>query len=91
MKGCVRAHPFLKWTDRACLNCCFEASDLVCLRTFGAFDDVELYLIAFFEGFVAVELDGAVVNEDVGSPVSSEEPVPFCVIEPLDDAFELSH
>jgi hypothetical protein len=43
----------------------FQACYLVSLGTLSALDDVELYLIAFFEALVALTLDGTVVNEDV--------------------------
>jgi hypothetical protein len=61
----------------------FEAGDLVGLGALGSLDDVELHLIAFFETLVALALDGAVMNEDVGSAVAAEEAVALCVVEPL--------
>jgi hypothetical protein len=67
----------------------FEAGDLVSLRALGSLDDVELHLIALFETLVALALDGAVVNEDVGSSVAAEEAIALCVIEPLYGAFIL--
>lgn len=68
-----------------------QAEDLVGLGAFRTLDDVELYLIAFFEALIAVPLDGAVVNEDVWSSISPEKAVSLCVIEPLYDAFILCH
>ena len=46
-------------------------SYLIGLGAFAALDDVELYFIAFLEGFVAVELNGAVVDEDVRSIITA--------------------
>ena len=67
------------------------ASYLIGLRTFAALDDVELYFIAFFEGFVAVELNGAIVDEDVRSIVTTEKAIALRVVEPLHSAFVLCH
>jgi hypothetical protein len=69
----------------------FEAIDLIGLRTFAAFDDVELDLIALFEALVTFALNGAVVNEDICSIVTAEEAITFCIIEPLYGAFILTH
>ena len=68
-----------------------EPEDLIGLGAFGALDNVELYLIAFFEALIAVPLDGAVVNKDVWSAIATEKAIPLCVIEPLYDAFILCH
>lgn len=68
-----------------------EAADLIGLWALGAFNDVEFYLVTLFETLIAFSLDGTVVNEDVGSAITAEEPVAFCVIEPLYGAFILSH
>ncbi len=67
----------------------FEASDLIGLGAFGSLDDVELDLIAFFEALVALELDGAVVDEDIGAALAAEESVALCVVEPLHGALVL--
>jgi hypothetical protein len=67
----------------------FEAGDLIGLRAFGALDDVELDFVSFFETLVAFALDGAVVNEHVGTPVTAEKTVSLCVVEPLYGAFVL--
>ena len=69
----------------------FEAADLIGLWALGAFNDVELYLVTLFETLIAFSLDGTVVNEDVGSAITAEEPVAFCVIEPLYGALILTH
>ncbi len=69
----------------------FEPGDLIGLWAFRPFYDVELDLISLLEGLIAVQLDGAVMDEDVGSLIPAEESVTFCVIEPLDGAFVLSH
>jgi hypothetical protein len=61
----------------------FEARDLIGLRTLRPLNNVELNLIALFEALVALALDGAVVNEDVGPTIPAEESVALCVVEPL--------
>jgi hypothetical protein len=60
-----------------------KAGDLVSLGALGALNDVEFDFVALFEGLVAVELDGAVVHEDVCPVISAEKTVSFCVVNPL--------
>lgn len=67
----------------------FEATDLVGLGTLCSLDDIELHLIAFFEALVSLALDGAVVDEDIGSAVAAEESVALCVVEPFYSALVL--
>ena len=67
------------------------ANDLIGLRTLLTLDDVELDFVTFFQTFVPINLDGAVVDEDVGAVVSSDEAVPFRIVEPFDFACILSH
>jgi len=66
-----------------------EARDLISLRAFCSLDDVKLNLIAFFQAFVSLALNGTVVNEDVGSSVATEKAVALRIIEPLYCAFIL--
>ena len=61
----------------------FEPGHLIGLGTFGSLNDIEFHLVAFFEALIPLELNGAVMNEDIGAVFASEEPVPFCVVEPL--------
>jgi hypothetical protein len=68
-----------------------EARDLIGLWAFASLDDVEFHFIAFFEGFVAVELDGAVVNEYIRSIITTQETITLRVVEPLHSAFVLCH
>jgi hypothetical protein len=63
--------------------CFFEAGYLIGLWAFGALNNVELDLIAFFKALIPLALDGAVMNEDIGAIIAAEESVPFCVVEPL--------
>src|ERR1700749_5143649 len=70
---------------------CLAALYLVCLWALLPLDDVELDLIAFFQRFVSIELDRAIVHEDVGPIVSSDETIALRVVEPLDLAFVLGH
>ena len=64
---------------------------LVGLWTLLPLNDVELDLVPLFQTLVSINLDGAVVDEDVGSVVSSYESVAFGVVKPLDFAFVLRH
>src|SRR3984885_1960643 len=70
---------------------CLAALHLVCLWALLPLDDVELDLIAFFQRFVSIELDRAVVHEDVRPIISSDETIALRVVEPLDLAFVLGH
>src|ERR1700722_4915549 len=60
-----------------------EPGYLIGLGTLGSLNDIELNLIAFFEALIPLALNGAVMNEDVGAVIATEEPMPFCVVEPL--------
>jgi hypothetical protein len=69
----------------------FQSCYLIGLGTFASLDDVELYLITFFEALIAFALDRAVVNEDVCSAFTAEKSVALCVVEPLNCALVLCH
>src|SRR5580704_5755172 len=62
-----------------------------CLGSLLAFGDFELYCVAFLQALVAFGSDCAVVYKNVGAIRASDEPVAFCVIEPLDGAFQTFH
>src|SRR5579862_5447914 len=61
------------------------------LRSFLAFGDFELHLVAFLQAFVAFRTNRAVVNEHVRSIVPADEPVPFRVVEPLHGSLQTFH
>jgi hypothetical protein len=67
------------------------ALHLICLRALLPLDDVELDVIALFEGFVAIELNRAVVHEDVRPIIPADETVALRIVEPLHLAFVLGH
>jgi hypothetical protein len=69
----------------------FASNNLVRLRALLALDNVELDIIAFLEAFIAINLDGTVMDEDIRSVVPPDETISLCVIEPLNLAFMLSH
>ena len=79
----------LKFPKR--LRYLIEAQYRVRLGAFLALNDVELDVVAFFEAFVSVELDGRVVDEDIGTVFASDESIAFCVVKPFDLAFVSSH
>ena len=56
-----------------------------------SFGDFELHRVAFLQAFVALGGDGAVMYKNVGTIRAPDEPVAFCVIEPLDGAFQTFH
>jgi len=67
----------------------FETRDLIGLRSLGSLDDIELNLIPLFETLVTFALDGAVMNEDIGPALTTEEAVALCVVEPFNSALVL--
>src|SRR5215467_9644917 len=61
------------------------------LRSFLTLNNFELYRVAFLQAFVAFGINGAVMNENVRSVVSSNEPVSFSVVKPLHSTFQTIH
>jgi len=59
------------------------------LRSLAPLNDVELDLISFVQTLVAIDLNGAVMNEDVCSAFAPEKAVAFRVVEPLHRTLEL--
>jgi hypothetical protein len=60
------------------------------LWPFLSFSNFKLHLITFLKTFVALGCDRAVMNKNIGTIPTADEPVAFCVIEPLYCAFHLS-
>jgi hypothetical protein len=85
--------PPLVWSQSATekLESCLYAGDFVGLRSLGALDDIELYLIAFLERLIAIELNGGVMNEDIRAALATQKAKAFRVIEPLNFTFVLCH
>ena len=67
------------------------AGDLIGLRSFLALDDIELDIIPFFQAFVTVKLNRAVVNEYIRAIITPNEAIAFCIVEPLHFAFVRCH
>jgi len=65
--------------------------DICRLRTFLAFGDLELNLIAFLQALIALRGYRAVVHKYVWPISATNEPVSFRVIEPLDGSFQPIH
>lgn len=65
--------------------------NLVSLRALLSLNNVEFYLVAFFEALVSVYLYGAVVYKNVRSIVASDKSVPFRVVKPLHLSLILRH
>jgi hypothetical protein len=61
------------------------------LRAFLAFGNLELHLVAFLQALVSLGGDCAVVNKNIGSIRTPDEPIPFGVIEPLYGPFQTFH
>jgi hypothetical protein len=60
-----------------------QPDDLVRLRPFAALNNVEFDFIAFLQTLVAIDLNRAVMHEDVCSAFTSEKAVAFRVVKPL--------
>src|ERR1700691_1534004 len=56
-----------------------------------SFGDFDLHRVTFLQAFVSLRSDGAVMYKNVGPIRAPDEPVAFCVIEPLDRAFQTFH
>jgi hypothetical protein len=65
--------------------------DLVGLRAFLPLNNVKLDIIAFFQALVAVDNNGAVMDEDIRAIIAADEAVAFCIVEPFNFAFVLGH
>src|ERR1017187_7995270 len=68
----------------------FDSNHLIRLWSLGALDDVELDLVALFQALISVDLNRAVMHEDVCSAFTSEKAVAFRIVEPLHRTFVLS-
>lgn len=49
--------------------------------------DFEFDFVTFLKALVPFGCDGAIVHKYIGTIFTSDEPVAFCIIEPLDRAF----
>jgi hypothetical protein len=61
------------------------------LRAFLALHNFELYLIAFLQALVAFRLYGAVMDENIGTVLLANESESFCIVKPLNCAFNACH
>ncbi len=68
-----------------------DAGHGVGLRPFLTLNDIEFDIVSFFQAFVSIQLDRAVVNEDVRSVIAADETVTLRIVEPLHFAFVLCH
>lgn len=73
------------------VGCVSEPHYRIGLRPFLTLDDIELNIIALFQGFVPVQLNCGVVNEYVWPVFTPDESVALGIVEPLDFSFVLSH
>src|SRR5271165_1400708 len=65
--------------------------DVRCLGAFLPLHNLNLHCIAFLQALVALGSDRAVMDKDVRATLSSEEPVSFRIVKPLDGAFQTFH
>jgi hypothetical protein len=65
--------------------------NVLSLGAFLALDNFELDVITLLQALVALRLDGAVVDEHIGTIVSADEAESLCVVKPFDFTFISSH
>ena len=58
-----------------------------CLWAFRTIGNLELYFIAFIEGFKPISLDGGEVHEDIISVISGNEPIALLLVKPFHTTF----
>ncbi len=54
------------------------------LRAFGSLNYLKLHGVAFLQGFVAVATDRRIVYKNIRTVISSDESIPFRIVEPFD-------
>ena len=67
-----------------------KRDDVVRLKSFFSLGDHELHRLPFFQGTVAVDFDGAVMDENIAALLAFDEAEPFCIVKPFDLAFFLA-
>ena len=70
---------------------CRDPDHLIGLGSLYSLDNIKLDNLALFQGLVAIELDRAIVHEDVVASLTSQKTIAFCVVKPFDLAFISSH
>src|SRR3954467_11335347 len=68
-----------------------SAGHVLSLRAFLPLADLELHIIAFLQALVAIRLDSAVVDKDIGAIILADESEAFGVIEPFHLTFYSRH
>jgi hypothetical protein len=58
-----------------------------CLWAFRTIGNLELYFIAFIEGFKPISLDSGEVHEDIISVISGNEPIALLLVKPFHTTF----
>jgi hypothetical protein len=61
------------------------------LGAFLALDNFKLDVITLLQALVALRLDGAVVDEHIGTIISADEAESLCIVKPFDFTFISSH
>lgn len=61
------------------------------LRAFLSLNNLKLYIVAFLKTFVAVRLDGAIVNKNIRAIVTANETEALCIVKPFDFTFNSRH
>src|SRR5215469_14989823 len=60
-----------------------ERPNVLCLKSFGTFRDIELYTLAFLQAAEAAALNGRKMHENVFAILTADKAVAFGVVKPL--------
>lgn len=64
---------------------------IFCLGAFLPLDYFKFDVITFLKAFIPFRLDGAIVNKDIGTIITTDKPEALGVIEPLNFTFNSRH
>ena len=71
----------------AALSGVLHPGDVLSLRTFVSLHNLKLDVVAFLKAFVAIRINGAVVNKNIWTIVPADEAETFGVVKPFHFTF----
>src|SRR5262249_59633436 len=85
------SNQFRAWTNTSGSLCSSLFDDAFCLWAFLSLNNFELNVIALLEAFVALRLDGTVVDEHIRAVIPADKAEALSVIEPFHFTFNSRH
>lgn len=64
-----------------------QCYDILSGRSLGTVNNLKAYTSTFFQGFIALSLDGGKVNKDITAVILCDKTIPFCRVKPFYRAF----